>query len=414
MASRRVVIIGGGVIGLCTAHYLLQRGCSVTVLERGPVGDSASGGNAGILAAGHLPLPQPGLATKALRWMLDRDAPLYIPPRLDPGLLSWFWDFHRACTHQQMADSMAVLGPMGRLTMACWRDLLAAEDIDCDFRPRGWMNIYRSEAGRRGAEHEAELMLKLGYDVAQYDGPALREREPAFAESVAGAVHFTDCASVDPVAFMAGLTDALRLRGAEIRSDTEVAGLLVEGRRCLGARLAGGEDVRADQTVLGAGIWSTPLARAAGLRLPMQGGKGYHLDLEAPSPALKTAAVLAESFIAVTPMGDRLRLAGTVEFSGLNRRLVDSRVKMLATGSARYLKGVGEAAVREQGCDLRPCTADGLPILGWAPSLEDLLISTGGAKMGLTLGPACGLLAAEVMCGDEPSLDITALRAGRF
>ena len=414
MATERVIIIGGGVVGLCTAHYLIERGRSVTVLDRGTPGDAASIGNAGILAAGHLPLPQPGLAAKAVRWMLDRDSPLYIPPRLDLELYRWFWDFHRACNQQQIEDSMAVLAPMGRLTMECWRKLLADGDIVCDYRPQGWMNVYLSEAGRRDAEQEAELMQRLGFAVVQYDGPLLREREPAYQDTVAGAVHFTDSASVDPVAFMAGLTASLRQRGADIRDDAEVAGFIIEGRRCLGVLLTGGEDIRADRTVLAAGIWSTRLARSAGLKLPMQGGKGYHLDLAAPSPSLSTAAVMAEKFIAVTPMGDRLRLAGTVEFSGLNRRLVTSRVKMLATGSADYLRGVGEVEPREQGCNLRPCTADGLPVLGWAPGLENLLISTGGAKMGLTLGPVCGLLAAEMMSGQKPTIDIDLLRADRF
>ena len=150
------------------------------------------------------------------------------------------------------------------------------------------------------------------------------------------------------------------------------------------------------------------------MNLPMQGGKGYHLDLEPPSPPLETPAVLMEKAIAVTPMGGRLRLAGTVEFSGVNRNLVASRVQMLSAGASEYLSGISSSRGLGQGCDLRPCTADGLPVLGWAPRLKGLLISTGGAKMGMTLGPALGQLAAEFLVEGRTSLDITSLRVDRF
>jgi D-amino-acid dehydrogenase len=121
-----------------------------------------------------------------------------------------------------------------------------------------------------------------------------------------------------------------------------------------------------------------------------------------------------ENFIAVTPMEGRLRLAGTVEFSGVNRDLIEPRVKMLSTGAADYLPGVPAADVLGKGCDLRPCTADGLPVLGWAPKIKNLLISTGGAKMGMTLGPALGQLGAELLLDGRSSLDLTSLRADRF
>jgi D-amino-acid dehydrogenase len=408
------VIIGGGITGLCTAYYLIKRGAPVILISQDPIGDGASGGNAGILAAGHLPLPRPGLAAKALRWMLDRESPLYIPPRLDLGLLHWLWDFNRACSHRQVTHCMDILTPLGRLTMECWRDLLVEVDIKCDFRPRGWLNVFRSEIGRREAAHEAVLVQDLGFEVARYSGQELREKEPAFGPAVTGAVHYRDSASLDPLAFMRGLVGRLAELGVAIRSGEEVTELIVEKERCLGVRLASGAEVRGSHTVLAAGIWSTKLAQAAGLKLPMQGGKGYHLDLESPTPELGTAAVLLENSIAVTPMNGRLRLAGTVEFSGVNRNLVASRVKMLSTGAADYLSGVPAANVLARGCDLRPCTADGLPVLGWAPQIQNLFVSTGGAKMGMTLGPALGQAAAEILLDGKPSLDLSTLRADRF
>jgi D-amino-acid dehydrogenase len=414
MTRDATVIIGGGISGLCTAWYLARRGRPAVVLERGAVDDSASGRNAGILAAGHPPLNRPGLSLKALRWMLDRRAPLYVPPRLDFGLLSWMLDFHRACTPRRLAQCMDVLAPLGRLAMDGWREILAAGDLDCAHRPSGWLSVYRSEAGRREAEHEADATAAHGFSAARLDGAALCAREPAFGHEVLGAVHYTDSASLDPAACQRGLAACLAGRGVEIRTATEAAGLIVEDGRCAGVRLITGEEVRGDDTVLAAGVWSADLAAAAGLRLPMQAGKGYFLDLAMPDPPLETAAVLAERFVAVNPLGGRLRLAGTVEFSGTNQRLVRRRLEMLREGAASYLRGVASAAVLDEGCALRPCTADGLPVLGPAPRLPGLFVFTGGAKMGMTLAPGCARLAAEWLVDGRASLDVAALRADRF
>lgn len=412
--SDRTVIIGGGITGLCTAWYLARRGREVAVLDRHPVWEGASGGNAGILAAGHMPLALPGLAVKALKWMFTKDSPLYIPPRLDLPMLRWFWDFNRACNQATLERSMETLTPLGFLAMEEWATMIDEVGSDCDFRTNGWMNVYRTEDGRRESEEEGEVMVKMGFGVESYDGPAIREREPIMNEAVQGAVRFTDSASLDPVAFMKELAAKLAAMGVEIRTDVEVEALLVQGGRCLGARSKQGEDFRGAQTLLAAGIWSAGLAEAAGLKLPMQGGKGYHQDLAGLGSRLSLPCVLIERFIAVTPMGDRLRLAGTVEFSGLNRDIVQERVAMLTRGASWYLEGVKEAAELGQGCDLRPCTADGLPVLGWAPGIEGLMISTGGAKMGVTLAPALGKTAAELMLDGRAGLDVTALAADRF
>lgn len=412
--SNRTVIIGGGVTGLCAAWYLARRGREVIVLDRDPVGEGASGGNAGILAAGHLPLALPGLAMKALGWMFTKDSPLYIPPRFDLPMFRWFWNFNRACNQATLQRSMETLAPLGVLAMEEWSTLIDEVGADCDFRTNGWMNVYRTDRGRRESEEEGKVMVKMGFGVESYDGPTIREREPIMNGEVRGAVSFTDSASLDPVAFMKGLATRLAAMGVVIRTGVEVEELIMEGGRCLGARSKQGENFRGAQTLLAAGIWSSGLAEAADLKLPMQGGKGYHQDLEGLGSQLSAPCVLIERFIAVTPMGDCLRLAGTVEFSGLNRDVVLERVDMLTRGASWYLAGVKKAEKLGQGCDLRPCTADGLPVLGWAPGVEGLMISTGGAKMGVTLAPALGKTAAELMLEGRSSLDVSNLRADRF
>ncbi len=175
-----------------------------------------------------------------------------------------------------------------------------------------------------------------------------------------------------------------------------------------------GERIKADQVVLAAGSWSTELGRAVGVAIPMQPGKGYHAQLPPLNPPLRTAAVLTERHIAATPMEHGLRLAGTVELSGLNLRLRRRRVEMLTEGALPYLPGLKDVTPTVVWCGLRPCTADGLPVIGWAPRREGLFIATGHAKMGMTLGPVTGQLISEWILDGAPSIDLRTMSPTRF
>ncbi len=411
---KQTVVVGGGIMGLCTAWYLARRGRRVIVCEQGRSAESASAGNAGIVALGHPPLPRPGLARKALRWMLDSRSPLYIRPRRDLHWLHWLWDFRRACNAAQVERSMSVLSALGHATIDGWEEILAAEPLDCAWERGGWLDVYRTDAGRREAERDAEITQRFGFAVQQQDGDALRRDEPAFTGEVRGAVRYPGSAFLDPGLFLAGLAGRLAARGVEIREESPVRRLLVRDGRCAGVELAQGERLAAAEVVLAAGVWTRALASQVGLRIPLEAGKGYHLDLQPSGPPLRTACVLSESYVAATPMGPNLRLAGTVEFSGINRRLVGRRLDMLREGAATYLRGVVEAPGRGEWCGLRPCTPDGLPVVGWAARLPGLFVATGHAKMGLTHGPITGRLASECILDGRPSLDITLLRADRF
>jgi D-amino-acid dehydrogenase len=414
MSERHVIVVGGGIVGLCCAYFLARRGARVTLLEREGFDDSASAGNAGLLAVGHGPLPRPGLPARGLRMMFDRGSPLYIPPRVDADLVRWLWGFRRACDSRTYHRSMDLLAEHGWPAGACMRELIETEDIECEYRPIGQMDVFRTSKGMRGGEAEAAMLRDYGYGAELLDGDALRRREPAYRDDVVGAAVFTDRACADPGSFIAELAERVAARGATVRAGVEVDGLRRAGGRCTGVTLADNETLEADAVVLAAGIWSTDLARAIGVRIPMQAAKGYHMNLTAPDPLPVSSAVLAERFVAVTPMAGGLRLAGTLEFTGINRRIVEQRLEALRAGARLYLRGIDETSVQTTWCGLRPCTADGLPVVGWAPGIEGLFVTTGHAMMGFTLGPLAGRVAAECVLGDEASVDIQALSPGRF
>jgi D-amino-acid dehydrogenase len=180
-------------------------------------------------------------------------------------------------------------------------------------------------------------------------------------------------------------------------------------------RLENGDVVEATNVVLAAGVWTTALAADAGVSVPMEAGKGYHLDLPAPDPCPRTPSVLAETFVAVNPFGDRLRLAGTLEFTGINADMLERRLEMLPEAAAGYLRSVtaGDRANGVAWCGLRPCTADGLPAVGWT-DVDGLFVATGHAMMGFALGPLTGRLVAESILDGRPSLPLDPVSPRRF
>lgn len=421
MQSSATVVIGGGVVGMCTAYYLAKRGHKVTVVEKGKLEGGASHGNAGIIALGHPPLPRPGLIWKTIKWMLNRGSPLYVPPRFDLGLLAWMWQFRKACTAEHFANCMKILAEWGWATGECWDQIIDDEKIECEYRRSGWLDVFRTEEGMKHGLMEAELLRKYGFTVQALGGDELRRREPGFRKEIVGAAHYSDSRIANPSKFVSQLAERVRTMGVDVLTETTVLDFIgPRGSKSgnngyvSGVRTSEGRSIDADTIVLAAGVWTMELARRVGVRVPMQAGKGYHVNITAPQPCPSTACVLNETFVAVTPMADGLRLAGTVELSGVNHKLVQRRVDMLSAGARDYLQGIDQTKIIASWCGLRPCTADGLPVIGWAPHIENLFIATGHAKYGFAYGPITGKLASQCILGEKPALDMTPMRVERF
>jgi len=414
MSSDQIIIVGGGIVGVSAAYELARRGADVTLLDREHFEENASTGNAGIIALGHPPMPRPGMTGNALKMFFDPANPLYIPLRWDPDLFRWLWNFRKACTEQQFNHSMRVLAEMGWLAGECFDRIMDDEQLDCDYHRTGWMEVFATEKRFEQGRREAELLREYGYTAVEVSRDQLREEEPAFLPHMLGGVHYPESRFAQPQRVLQELAAAAARHGATIRTGTEVVRLLVERGRAVGAELSNGEQVRGGTVILAAGMWSTPLARAIGVEIPMQAGKGYHIELSRPDPCITRACVLAEAYVAMNPTGGVLRLAGTLEFSGINHRMVRRRLEMLKTNAAMHMHGIDETKIVNEWCGLRPCTADGLPAIGWAPHVGDLFIATGHAMMGFALGPVTGRLACEAILDGETSMDLAPLSPGRF
>ena len=412
-----VIIIGGGIIGLASAWALHRRGVPCLVLDQEPIRHGASCGNAGLIVYGHPPLTRPGVSVQGLKWMFDRNSPLYIKPRFDGDLARWLLTFHRHCNQPHFKACLAVLAHLGWETARGFDEMRSDAAIDCDWRPSGWLDVCLKPSSLDDAEQEIKHLSPFGYTAERLDGDALRRTDPAFGDSVAGAVRFNQSATMDPAAFMQSLRTWLKKQDVEIREGALQGGverLLVTDERVTGVVLASGEIIETDRVVLAAGTWSGPLAATVGLNVPLQPARGYHRDLTGLSTIPKMGGVLRETFIAFTPMFDRLRLAGTLELAGHGRPWTRSRLENLTRAARPYLCGIDEATITAEWAGYRPCTPDGMPMIGEVPWAKGLVVATGHAMMGMTLGPITGRLVAEIFCDGGPSIETPLLDPVRF
>ena len=411
MSPRHTVVVGGGVIGACTAYYLARRGERVTLLEQNELGSGSSFGNAGQITPGHLPLPQPGTMARNIRWLFTRTSPLYVKPRCDMELLDWLLRFTRACNPRHLRKATAILCQLGNAAADLFRELAA--EMEFGYQMPGRLEVCRSERSLAAVCREAKLLESLGYDYEVLRGSEVARLEPALTGEVAGAVLFPQSGCCDPHALVLRLADAARAMGADVREGAEVTEIVQSGGLARGVLTRDGE-IAATAVVLTCGAWRSEFLRQLGLNLPLQPGKGYHLDIERPLKCPTRPVVFVEEKIFTNPMPDCLRLAGTMELSGYNLQQIPDRLDMLEIGARRYMPSINGARVVSRWCHWWPMTPDGLPIIGVSPFVDNVWIGTGHGMLGLTQGPITGKLLADWITEGKPSMDLEPLRPNRF
>ncbi len=389
------------------AYALVKAGARVQLLERDKIGAGASGGNAGTVAVGHPPLNRRGRLRQVLASLLDQESPLYIPPRWDPSLWGWLRDFVRYCTDEHVEECMKVMAPLGKNALQSFDDIIEEEGIECGYVRSGYYKVCVTEPGLLSARNEAAAIEAFGYHPEFISAEELRQREPEFSYELLGGIHYPESRTLDPLKFLKALTERARLRGARISEGVSVLSMSIISGRVVGLHTNEGE-FGADAVVLATGPFSAGILNEVGIQLPLQPGKGYHRDYATGpggAPPIKTACELSEASVFCTPMGDFVRFAGTMEFSGLNRVMRTPRLNQLTNAARRCFPGLGSDGPKSEWCGLRPMASDGMPIIGSIPDIKGLSVATGHGMLGLTLGPVTGqMIAREILDADEPQL----------
>lgn len=413
MASRSAVVIGGGVIGVTSAYYLARDGWEVTLLEKGEICAGSSYGNAGLIVPTHLvPLAAPGVWWQGVKWMLNSESPFYIKPRASLELARWLWRFRAACTPGRVRQAMPLLRRLSVESLELYRTF-AEKDLDFGFRQSGSLTVFATPEGLAHGKDEARLLREGGASVEILDGPQARSLEPMLQKDVIGALYGKEDALVVPDRFVKGLAKLAESDGVRIMTGTEAMGFRTQGSRVTAIETTRGT-VAADTVVLAAGAWSPGVGRTLGLRVPIQPAKGYSLTYRRPARAPAIPLLPAEGRFSVTPMGEFLRFGGTLELAGMDLSINRPRVEALRRKALACIEGGENLELLEIWRGLRPCTPDGLPLVGRPRRYDNLVLAAGHAMVGMSMGPATGKLVAQLAGGAAPPPDVRLLDPDRF
>jgi D-amino-acid dehydrogenase len=412
---QHVVIIGGGVIGLCSAYYALKRGFAVTVIEREqPGGDNCSLGNAGMIVPSHfIPLAAPGMLAKGLRWILDPRSPFFVRPRIDLSLARWGWLFYRHSTAAHVEASRDLLRDLNLESRRLFAELATQDDFG--LVQRGLLMLCRTEHGLDEEAAVAKEANDIGLRADVINDKEAARIDPDCTMNIVGAVHFRDDCHLDPARFVEAMRRQVVAMGGVLESGVEIERLETTGGQVTAA-IRGDRRFEGSDFIVAGGSWSALLLKSVGLRLPLQPGKGYSLTLPKPPQLPRLCSIFCEDKVAITPMGDSLRFGGTMEVGGLNLRVAPKRVQGIVRSVPRYFPKFQDSDFEgiRPWAGLRPVSPDGIPYLGKVKHLPNLIINTGHAMMGLSLAPVSGRLAADLLAGDTPFRPIHALAPERF
>ncbi len=414
--TKRILIIGGGVIGLSVAHACVSRGHEVTVLERhGPERDGCSYGNAGMIVPSHfIPLAAPGMVSLGLKWMWNPESPFYIKPRLSWDLLTWGYRFWRAATAARVQAAQPILRDLQFASRALF-DELAGDANEFGLVRRGLLMLCKEQKTLEEEALVAEQARELGIAAEVQDAAGTAALDPGVQMAACGSVYYPRDAHLSPSLFMQYLEREVRSRNGQLVFGAQVTGFIRSGQQLNGVKTSQGE-YEADEIVIAGGSWSPLVARELGLKIPLQPGKGYSLTLPAPQRLPQLCSICTEARLAVTPMGKTLRFGGTMEMSGLNETISPARVRGVIRGATTFFPEFTAAdfADVKPWCGLRPCSPDGLPYIGRTGRYNNLIIATGHAMMGLSLAPITGKLVEQIIGGERPGIDLRLLSPDRF
>ena len=416
----KVVILGAGVIGVTSAYYLAEAGHDVTVVDRqpGPALET-SFANAGEISPGYAsPWAGPGTPTKAAKWLFMEHAPLILKPKADLAMLRWLIAMLRECTPERYAinkSRMVRLAEFSRDELVSLRDRLG---LEYDHRSLGTLQLFRTQKQLDGAASDIEVLKAYGVPFEVLDPAGCIAAEPGLAASrdlFVGGLRLPGDETGDCRKFTLALAKTLEARGVTFLYDTRIEALRTEGGRIAGVRTDKGE-IGADAYLLAMGSYSPFLAKPLGLDLPVYPVKGYSVTLPITDAGrAPVSTLLDESYkIAITRLGDRIRVGGMAEISGFDRSLPTRRRDTLLLCVNELFPGAA-AADGETGfwSGFRPMTPDSTPVVG-GTRIPNLFLNTGHGTLGWTMACGSGRLIASLMSGQAPPIDPEGLDISRY
>lgn len=414
----KVVVIGGGIVGLSSAYYLQQSGHEVTVIDKTDMSSNCSYGNAGYVCPSHfVPLATPGIVKQGLKWMWNSRSPFYVQPRLSWSLFDWGMKFMKVATPEHVERSAIPLRDIAIISKKMYEEWTALPQFRFAYERKGLLEIFQTDTGGDHAKHMLEKAHELGLtDTVLLSKEQLDALEPQTRILAKGAVHFQCDAHLYPNKLMQQLLADLRQKGVRLLGNEEVTGF--ENYQGSITKVKTAKAVYdADAIVLSSGSWSRELAAKMDLKIPLVAGRGYSVTLEDSPYKLNHPAVLIEGRVALTPMdGNKIRFGGTMEITATDTPPRMNRVKGVLEAVERFFPDftIPMPTMDKVWYGFRPCSADGLPYLGRTAKWKNVVVATGHAMVGLSLGAGTGKIVSEILNEEKLSMDIAPFHPDRF
>ena len=415
----KVLVLGSGVIGVSSAYQLAAAGHEVTVVDRQPAAAlETSYGNAGEVSPGYsAPWAGPGVPLKAIKWLLMQHRPLVIRPHLDLGLVRWGIAMLRNCTQARYELNKSRMVRLAEYSRDCLKALRAETGIQYDERMQGTLQLFRTQAQLDGTAADIAILRRYGVAFELLDRDGCIRHEPALAgvrEKFVGGLRLPGDETGDCFKFTQNLAALALRRGVQFRYGTQVRRIVKAGQQ-VDRVVTDSGDMRADAYLVALGSHAPLFLRTVGLRLPIYPVKGYSITVPiTDASGAPESTVMDETHkVAVTRLGDRIRVGGTAELAGYTLKLHDSRRETLAHVVRDLFPRGGDVGRAEFWCGLRPMTPDGTPIVG-PTRLPNLFLATGHGTLGWTMAAGTGRVMADLMSGRKPEIDLDGLTVERY
>lgn len=415
--KKSVTVIGGGIIGLSCAVKLAEAGADVVVIEREQVGYGCSYGNAGWMTPCFaMPLPMPGMLLKSMKWMLNPSGPLYIKPVPSVLLSQWLTRFLLSMSESKAQTAIEALVALSVKSLEDYKKL-AIEYPEIEMQQKGLLMVSAKREGVEAAKHEMDLVAKYNIPGKLLNGDEVKQLEPALRGNLLGGVYFTNEAHAEPLKVVQALAKKAEKLGVKILENTEFqkANITTDGstQKIKSIQTSKGE-MQSDVVVMAAGSWSQSLASELDLNVPILGGKGYALIVDRLENQPQIPIMIVDRKIAITPRSQTLRIAGTLELVNQDFSITERRVKAIFDGAKEFLTIPEGIKVHETWRGLRPCTPDGVPVIGWSKNYSNLMMACGHQMLGLQSGLGTGQLVSDLIVTGKSDLQRSVYDPARF
>jgi len=413
-----VIVVGGGIVGLSSAYFLQESGHQVTVIDQTDMTNSCSYGNAGYVCPSHfVPLATPGIVKQGLKWMLNPQSPFYVKPRLDLNLIKWGLKFMKMATAENVEKAAIPLRDYALLSKKWYGHWESLPQFKFAYEHNGLLEIFQTE---KAAEHAAHLVHKA-HEIGLTDTKLLNQQElfalePNHKINAIGAIHFACDGHLYPNKLMQQLIADLKSKGVVFKTNEEVKGFEKTAGK-LTAVLTETNKYKSDAVVIATGSWSREMAKKLDMDLLLMPGRGYSITIEDTPYQTKYPSVLVEGRVALTPMdGNKMRFGGTMEITTTDSAPQLNRVIGIIKAVKSFYPDfdIPVPTLDKVWYGYRPCSADGLPYLGRTKKWNNLVMATGHAMVGLSLGAGTGKLVSEIVNEKPTSIDISFYSPERF